>query len=78
MQQAGLDLGSTGETSASIAMFQPVCRSGDSCNQPEERTGQIYPHSVLHAFDVSVPMSVFVDVKLSEDAKQGDPQDEQD
>lgn len=73
-----LDLGSTGETGASIPMFQPVCSSGDGCNQPEKRTGQVYPHGVLHAFDVSVAMGVFVDVKLSEDSKQSDPQDEQD
>lgn len=69
VQRGGLDLGSAGETGASIAMFQPVCGSGDSCNQPKERTGQVYPHGMLHAFDVSVSMGIFVDVKLSEDAK---------
>ncbi|KAL7916440.1 hypothetical protein GGI35DRAFT_40210 [Trichoderma velutinum] len=61
-----LDLGSTGKTGASIPMFQPVYRSSNSCNQPEQRTGQVYPHGVLHAFDISVAMGVFIDVKLCE------------
>lgn len=66
MQQGGLDLGSTCETGASIPMLQPVCRSGDSCNQPEQRTGQVYPHGVLHALDVSVAVGIVMNVKLCE------------
>lgn len=45
-------------------MLPPVCKGGNTCNQPEQCAGQVYPYGVLHALNISVAMGVFVDVQL--------------
>lgn len=45
-------------------MLPPVCKGGNTCNQPEQCARQIYPYGVLHALNVSVAMGIFVYIQL--------------
>lgn len=58
-------------------MAPPVCQRTEESDEPQQRAGEIHPHSILHTLHARVSLSVLVDVHLAEDAKQSDPQDEQ-
>jgi hypothetical protein len=66
VEAKALDFGTASKEGASIPMLPPIRKGGNGRNQPEQCAGQVYPHGVFHALDVSVAMGVLVDVQLGE------------
>lgn len=56
-------------------MLPPVTRRGERDEQPEQGAGEVDPDGILHAGDGAVAASVFVEVELGKDAKQGNVED---
>lgn len=59
-------------------MEPPVRGRGRGANQPEKGVCQVDPDGVLHALDVRVAMGALVDVYAAKQAKEGDPEHEED
>lgn len=65
-------------TSGGLHPSAPAHAGPRRSDGPQCQIGHIDPHGVLHANDSSVPLWVFADVHLPENAKQRQPQDAQD
>lgn len=73
-----LDPGATSEAAVSLAVGVPVGCVADKGEEPQEGVGEVDPDGVLHTLHAAVALGVLIDVHLSKDSEQGDPQDEED
>jgi hypothetical protein len=73
-----LNPGSAGEASVLLPVPKPVDAHRNSGDEPEEGVREKDPDGILHTFDAFVPLSVFLDVHLAENAEGRDPEDEHD
>lgn len=73
-----LDPGATSEAAVSLAVGEPVGGCADKGEEPQDGIDEVDPDGVLHALHAAVALGVLIDVHLSKNAKQRNPQDEED
>lgn len=73
-----LDPGAAGEAAMPLTMSEPVRGGADKGEEPQDGAGEVDPDGVLHALNARVALGVLIDVHLSKNAEQCDPQNEED
>lgn len=58
------DASSASEAAMGVTVLEPVGRGCNEGNQPEQGTGQVDPHGVLHAPDAADTLGVLMNVEL--------------
>lgn len=71
-------MSSSCEARPGLTVLEPVAKRGQCGNQPQESVGQVNPDCVLHALDTTVALGILIDVHLSKDTKESNPEDEED
>jgi hypothetical protein len=75
---ACLHLCTAGEPAPALPMAPPVNKMRQDANEPQDSIREDHPYRILHSLEVTVPISIFVDVHLADNAKECDPENEED
>lgn len=62
---ACLHLCTAGEPAPALPMAPPVNKMRQDANEPQDSIREDHPYRILHSLEVTVPISIFVDVHLN-------------